>query len=146
MANTEKKVLISDGRFHIHNNYEDLEVNSGELLTKPDLTLSVVELLDRYTHGRPLPDNMVRNNNYGAMTPINKKGFELADVPALKRQLEQDIAKNTAELEKLKKLKVEQDAEKVKAKEEAQYKQFKERLNNENSQKLTKDDSKESQK
>lgn len=140
MANTEKKVLITDGRFHIHNHFYDLEVNSGEILTKPDLTLSVVELLDRYTHGRPLPDNMVRNNNFGAMTPINKKGFDLADVPVLKRQLEQDIAKNTAELEKLKKLKVEEDKKKAKAKEDAQYQQFKERLNNENSQKLTKED------
>ena len=115
----ESKVIISDGRYHIHQGFSDSEVNSGEFLVKPNMTLSVAELLDRYTHGRPLPDNMVKPVQYGNLSQNGRKGFDLADVPELKRQLEADIAHNTAELERLNKL----DAD---AKEKAKLKEIEE--------------------
>lgn len=134
------KILLNDGRINIHPDYSDSEINSGEILTKPNLTMSVVELLDRYTHGRPLPDNMVRNNNYGRMTQLNKKGFDLADVPDLKRNLEKEIAENTARLKQLDKLKAEQAAEKRKK----QLEELRKSLNNaEQQEKAKKEEEKE---
>lgn len=125
-----KKFLLNDGRYNnwITKNYNDDEKNSGELLTRPNMTLSVAELLDRYTHGRPLPDNMIKNNNYGQMTPVHKKGFDLADVPALKKQLENDIATNTAELNRLKALDAENKAKQAEAEENAKLEKLKARL------------------
>lgn len=125
-----KKFILNDGRYNniITNGYDDAEKNSGELLTRPNMTLSVAELLDRYTHGRPLPDNMIKNNNYGQMTPINKKGFDLADVPVLKKQLENDIATNTAELNRLKALDAENKAKQAEAEENAKLEKLKARL------------------
>lgn len=125
-----KKILLNDGRYNnwITENYNDDEKNSGELLTRPNMTLSVAELLDRYTHGRPLPDNMIKNNNYGQMTPVHKKGFDLADVPVLKKQLENDIATNTAELNRLKALDAENKAKQAEAEEDAKLEKLKARL------------------
>lgn len=125
-----KKFILNDGRYNniITNGYDDAEKNSGELLTRPNMTLSVAELLDRYTHGRPLPDNMIKNNNYGQMTPINKKGFDLADVPALKKQLENDIATNTAELNRLRALDDENKKKQAEAEENAKLEKLKARL------------------
>lgn len=126
----QKKFLLNDGRYNnvITNGYDDSEKNSGELLTRPNMTLSVAELLDRYTHGRPLPDNMIKNNNYGNLPMTGKKGFDLADVPALKKQLENDIATNTAELNRLKALDAENKAKQAEAEENAKLEKLKARL------------------
>lgn len=125
-----KRFILNDGRYNnwITKYYNDDEKNSGELLTRPNMTLSVAELLDRYTHGRPLPDNMIKNNNYGQMTPVHKKGFDLADVPTLKQQLENDIATNTAELNRLKALDAENKAKQAEAEEDAKLEKLKARL------------------
>ena len=80
----------------------DFEVNSGEICAEPSLTLSVGEILRRYSVGAPLPDSVTDRRyqvyNNGHLFPHQVKGFDLADLPKAQqsnfgkiRELEQQL-------------------------------------------------------
>lgn len=80
----------------------DFEVNSGEVCAEPSLTLSVGEILRRYSVGAPLPDSVTDRRyqvyNNGTLFPHQVKGFDLADLPKAQqsnlgkiRELEQQL-------------------------------------------------------
>lgn len=80
----------------------DFEVNSGEICAEPSLTLSLGEILRRYSVGAPLPSSVTDRKyqvyNDGNLFPHQVKGFDLADLPKAQqsnlgkiRELEQQL-------------------------------------------------------
>lgn len=104
--------LVNDGRLN-RVMFTGIEVDEGFAtdtftLTEPGLCLTVAEVLDRFTHGRPLPDGYEHNRQYTSTSgssdvlPMMQKGFDLCDLPKVQRYLKQQIADANSKLSELK--------------------------------------------
>lgn len=68
--------------------HPETQVSYEPSSTVPNLSMSLNEILRRYTTGEPIPPEMMSAPHYndGVLSPLSKKGVDLADYSAIRKQ------------------------------------------------------------
>lgn len=68
-------------------------------VTLPNLSMSVAEILRRYTKGEPIPREVMGSPTYnnGVLSPLSKKGVDLCDWSEIKKSNEATIVRAIAD-------------------------------------------------
>lgn len=92
-------------RFRTWLNYKEvepqMEVNEGESMTQPDMTLSIRELLDRYARGLPVT---LREDGYFEEEDFSEfDNLDISDIDNLKEANQENVNRLTKEFEEMQK-------------------------------------------